>query len=187
MERKTWKKWTGQSRSHSAAGTGCMCQVNKLSDEAHFDSLGGNKKLQISNINILQAVFGEDDKMFLRWQRMRPSQGTVPSIKDVFPSCNPERPTSRPSLPSSLYISLRLCQDLDHKHPSAQRYSPVLSQTYRRSTEGQRGQTATDSLNDHSMLPGAKVTEMGASRTRQVLRCRASSHLNKKKTNHWRY
>lgn len=112
---------------------------------------------------------------------MRPSKGIVPSIKDVFLSCNPERPTSRPSLPSSLFISLRLCQDLDHKHPSAQRYSLVLSQTYRRSTEGQRGQAATDSLNDHSILPGAKVMEMGASRTRQVLRCRASSHLNKKK------
>lgn len=104
---------------------------------------------------------------------------TVSNKKDVSLSCNPEQPTSRPSLPSLLFISLCLCQDLDHQHPSAQPYSPMLSQTYRRSTGGQIGQTATDSLNDHSILPGAKVMETGAVRTRQVLWCRASSHLNK--------
>lgn len=90
---------------------------------------------------------------------------TVYNIKDIFLFSNLELPTSRPSLPSPLFISLRLCQDLDHRHPSVRKYSPVLSQTYRRSTEGQKGQAATDSLNDHSILSGAKVTETGASRT----------------------
>lgn len=106
---------------------------------------------------------------------------TVYKTKDIVLFYNAELPTSRLSLPSPLFISLRLCQDLDYRHPSVRRYSPVLSQTYRRSAEGQKGQVATDSLNDHSILPGAKVMEMGASRTRQALWCRASSHLSKKK------
>lgn len=45
MERKTWMELSGLSRSLSAAGTSCVCQVNKLSDEAHFHTLLGNKKL----------------------------------------------------------------------------------------------------------------------------------------------
>lgn len=94
---------------------------------------------------------------------------TASKIKNIVLFYNAELPTSRPSLPSPLFISLRLCQDLDHRHPSVRRYSPVLSQTYRRSAEGQKGQAATDSLNDHSILPGAKVMEMGASRTQDLI------------------
>lgn len=45
----------------------------------------------------------------------------------------------------------------------------MLSQTYRRAAEGQKGQAATDNLNDHSILPGAKVMEMGDWRTRPEL------------------
>lgn len=83
---------------------------------------------------------------------------------------NPLQPIRRPSLPSPLLTALRLCQDLDRKHSSGQRYSPVVSQTYCHATEGEKGQAASDSLNDHSILPEAKVVEMAASRTRRTMK-----------------
>lgn len=47
---------TELSRSRSTAGTGCLRHVNKLSDEAHFCILVSNKKLQTSDISILDKT-----------------------------------------------------------------------------------------------------------------------------------